>query len=96
MVVCSTDDSTIVETLVHDYLLQLQQRNEWKNIQPDVKIGELVLVKEDNLPPLVWKKAVINDIHKGKDGLTRVVTLRTATGILKRPITKICLLPKAE
>jgi len=39
---------------------------------------------------------VINDIHTGEDGLTRVVTLRTATGILKRPITKICLLPKAE
>ena len=71
----------------HDYLHQLQQRNKWKNIQPNVKIGELVLVKEDNLPPLVWKKAVINNIHTGKDGLTRVVTLRTATGILKRHIT---------
>jgi len=55
-----------------------------------------VLVKEDNLTPLVWKKAVINDIHVGKDELTRVVTLKTATGIFKRPITKICLLPQAE
>jgi len=32
--------------------------------------GDLVLVKEDNLPPLVWKKAVISDIHAGRDGLT--------------------------
>ena len=30
-----------------DYLHQLQQRNKWKNIQPNVKVGELVLVKED-------------------------------------------------
>jgi len=48
------------------------------------------------LPPLVWKKAVIINIHAGKDGLIRVVTLKTATGIFKRPITKICLLPKTE
>jgi hypothetical protein len=59
-----------------------------------VRISDLVLVKEDNLPPLVWKKAVISDIHAGRDGLTKVVTLRTAKGTLKRPVTKICLLPK--
>ena len=79
-----------------DYLHQLQQRNKWKYMQPNVQIGAVVLVKEENLPPLVWKKAVINDIHVGKDGLTRVVTLKIATGIFKHPITKICLLPQAE
>jgi hypothetical protein len=61
-----------------------------------VTIGELVLVKEHNLPPLVWKKAVISDIHAGRDGLTRVVTLRTAKGMFKHPVTKICMLPKVE
>jgi hypothetical protein len=76
-----------------DYLHQLQQRNKWRNIQPNVEIGVLVLVKEDNLPPLVWKKAVISDLHPGKDGLIRVITLKTSTGTLKRPISKICLLP---
>jgi hypothetical protein len=59
-------------------------------------IGDLVLVKEDNLPPLVWKKAVISDIHAGRDGLIRVVTLRTAKGTFRRPITKICLLPEVD
>jgi hypothetical protein len=78
------------------YLHQLQQRNKWKEIQPNVMIGDLVLVKEDDLPPLVWKKAVISDIHAGRDGLIRVVTLRTAKGTFKRPITKICLLPKFD
>jgi hypothetical protein len=65
-------------------------------MQPNVKIGELVLMKEDNLSPLVWRKAVITDTHAGKDGLIRVVTLKTSAGTVKRPITKICLLPKAE
>jgi len=53
-----------------DYLHQLQQRNKWKDIRPNVTIDDLVLVREDNLPPLVWKKAVISDIHAGRDGLT--------------------------
>jgi hypothetical protein len=81
-----------------DYLHQLQQRNKWKDIQPNVTIGDLVLLQEDNLLPLVWKKAVISDIrvHAGKDGLIRVVTLRTGNGTLKRPVSKICLLPKVD
>jgi len=58
--------------------------------------GDVMFLKEDNLPPLVWKKAVISDIHTGRDGLTRVVTLRAAKGKLKCPVTKICLLPKAD
>jgi hypothetical protein len=80
----------------HDYLHQLQQRNKWKDIQPNMTIGDLVLLKEDNLPPLVCKKAVISDFHAGRDGLIRVVTLRTAKGTFKRPVAKICFLPKVD
>ena len=80
----------------HDYLHQLQQRTKRKDIQPNVTIGDLALVKEDNLPPLMWKKAMISDIHAGRDGLTRVVTLRTAKGTFKHPVTRICLLPKVD
>lgn len=80
----------------HDYLHQLQQRNKWKDTHPNVTIGDLVLIKDDNLPSLVWSKAVICDTHAGKDGLIRVVTVRTAKGTLIRPITKICVLPKFD
>jgi hypothetical protein len=73
----------------HDYLHQLQQRNKWKDIQPNVTNGDLVLLKEYNLPPLVWNKAVFSNMHAGRDGLIRVVTLRTAKGTLKRPVSKI-------
>ena len=65
-------------------------------VKPNVTIGDLVLVKEDNLPPLVCKNAVIIDIHTGRDGLVRVVTIRTATRTFKRPIAKICVLPKVD
>ena len=80
----------------HDYLHQLQQRTKWKEVQLNVTIGDLVLVKEDNLPHLVWKRAVIIDLYTGRDELVRVVTMRTATGTFRRPITKICVLPKVD
>jgi hypothetical protein len=40
----------------HDYLHQLQRRNKWKDIQPNVTIGDLVLLKEVNLPLWCGKK----------------------------------------
>jgi len=80
----------------HDYLHQLQQRNKWKDIESNATIGDVVFLKEDNLPHLVWKKAVISDIHTGRERLTRLVTLKRAKGTLKIPVTEICLLPKVD
>ena len=65
-------------------------------VKPNVTIGDLVLVKEDNLPPLVWKKAVIIDMHTGQDGLVRVLTIRTAAGTFIRLIANICVHPKVD
>jgi hypothetical protein len=56
----------------------------------------MVLLKEDNTTPLHWPTAVITETHPRKDGIVRVVTLRTPTGIFKRPITKICPLPRVN
>ena len=53
----------------------------------------LVLLKEDNLPPLIWSTGVIVDVHPGLDGLVRVVTVRTPKGVYKRPVTKLCAFP---
>ncbi|CAK1581457.1 unnamed protein product [Parnassius mnemosyne] len=35
----------------------------------------------------------VQDVHPGKDGVVRVVTLRTTNGLLKRPVNKLCPLP---
>jgi hypothetical protein len=76
-----------------DYLSHLQQRTKWTTSSTNVQPGVLCIVKEDNVPPLNWKIAVILELHPGPDGLVRVVTIRTASGQFKRPISKICLLP---
>ncbi|XP_065088816.1 uncharacterized protein LOC135710229 [Ochlerotatus camptorhynchus] len=77
-----------------DYLHQLQQRSKHYYRQPNVLVGKLVLLKDDNLPPLRWSMGRIETVHPGADGLVRVVTVRLASGaVFDRPIVKICLLP---
>ncbi|UYV73344.1 hypothetical protein LAZ67_10002797 [Cordylochernes scorpioides] len=78
-----------------EYLHQLQERRKWRTSHPDVNIGDLVMLKEQN-KPLQWKLARIVQIFPGEDDHVRVVLLRTPKGLLKRPITKICPLPYKE
>lgn len=43
-----------------------------------LQVGTLVLIKENNSPPLQWSLGRIITVHPGKDGIaTLVVTLKT-------------------
>ncbi|XP_065355419.1 uncharacterized protein LOC135949893 [Calliphora vicina] len=74
----------------NEYLSQLQQRPKWRRKIQNLQIDDIVLIKEENLPPTQWLMGRIICTHPGKDNIVRVVSLRTTKGILKRPISKIC------
>ncbi|XP_052747839.1 uncharacterized protein LOC113516532 [Galleria mellonella] len=76
-----------------EYVSELQTRTKWKVQQPDIGQDTLVLIKEDNLPPLKWRMGRILRTFPGKDGVSRVAEIRTATGIIQRATSKICPLP---
>ncbi|XP_063383320.1 uncharacterized protein LOC134669601 [Cydia fagiglandana] len=76
-----------------EYLTQLTARTKWQEPQQNIEIGNMVVIHEDNLPPGKWAMGRVIDVHPGKDGHVRVVTLKTKSGELKRPITKLSLLP---
>ena len=59
-------------------------------------MGDLILLREDNMTPLQWPTGVITYTHAGKDGIVRVVTLHTPEGTFKRPTKKICPLPRGN
>lgn len=75
------------------YLHTLQNRNKWNSPTEPPNIGDLVLIKEENIPPLKWKLGRIIELSPGKDGVIRVVSLKTSSGTLVRPVVKICRLP---
>lgn len=76
-----------------EYLNRLQNKPKWLKTFENLKINELVFLKEDNVSPLCWPRGRVIDVFSGKDGRIRVVKLKTQHGIFTRPITKICRLP---
>lgn len=76
-----------------EYLNRLQNRPKWLAASKNLKINQVVLLKEDNIHPLKWPLARIVGIMEGADGKVRVVRVRTQDGTFTRSITKICPLP---
>jgi len=76
-----------------DYLHSLQVRSKWSKLPPNIKINDLVIVRNPQLPPSRWELARVVQVHPGSNGHVRVVTLHTACSHYKRPITQICKLP---
>ncbi|KAI5715899.1 hypothetical protein M8J77_024346 [Diaphorina citri] len=76
-----------------EYLHNLQVRSKWNTDQNPVHVGQVVLVKDDLAPPLMWHVGLITGVYPGADGIVRVVCVKTKTGSYKRPIVKVCPLP---
>ncbi|XP_017875054.1 uncharacterized protein LOC108621956 [Ceratina calcarata] len=79
-----------------EYIQHLQQLTKWRQQRENLKVGNLVLIRDDILPPTKWKMGRVAELHTGQDGCVRTVTVRTETGSLLRPIVKLCLLPVAD
>ncbi|XP_063994291.1 uncharacterized protein LOC135171590 [Diachasmimorpha longicaudata] len=75
------------------YLQQLQSISKWHHPSNEIKVGSLVLLYDERFPPAKWPLARVTGLHPGRDGLSRVVTIRTASTTLTRPISKLVLLP---
>ncbi|GFU05132.1 integrase catalytic domain-containing protein [Trichonephila clavipes] len=71
-------------------------RSKWKFEKDNARVGDLVLIKEDNLAVNKWLMGRLIEVFPGKDNRIRVVTIKTQHGVVKRPISKICILPMRE
>lgn len=79
-----------------EYLHQLQVRGKWRIITQNLKKGQLVLLRDDRYPPTQWPLGRVVELYSGKDGLVRVVAVKTATSILKRHVARVCPLDLDE
>jgi len=76
-----------------EYLTLLQQRSKWRTPKPGLVVDDFALVKDENLPPMKWPLARVIELLFGGDGVARVAVLKTASGVTKRAVNKLCLLP---
>jgi len=74
---------------IKEYLPGLQKRVKWQEEKENLKVGDLVLLVEENMPRRVWPLGLVVQVKKGRDGLVRSVKVRTKSTELVRPITKV-------
>jgi hypothetical protein len=74
-----------------------------------MRVGDIVLIKDDNAPRNLWRKARVDEVYTDEDGLVRKVKLIVANPLLnergkrsrvatflERPIQKLVVLLKVE
>ena len=72
-----------------EYLTSLReyQRNNGKSITA-IRKGDVVLVHDDS-PRNKWTLAIVEELNKGRDDVTRSAVIRTNTGFTTRPVSKL-------
>jgi len=65
--------------------LVLAAKKKVRKFQP----REVVLLGVENSKSLEWPLAVVEELIPGRDGEVRLVKLRTASGVLLRPIQRV-------
>ena len=80
-----------------EYLPQLQRRGRWTSKVENISVGDLAILKQDNIPSLQWQMVRVIKVSPGADGVIRVVTVRNAAGAeYVRPVRKLARLPNQE
>ena len=76
-----------------EYIVNLREthkHNLQNRHQQHIRLNDIVLIHDENLPRLTWRKKIVVGLLKGPDGKMRGAEVRTPNGsILKRPITKL-------
>ena len=75
-----------------EYLSTLQERPKCQREQKNLKVGDLVLIADDNVNRNQWPLGRVVNMYPGMDNLVRSSELRAKGITLKQPVTKLCLL----
>lgn len=79
-----------------EYLTELNQLRKKSSSPVDIRVGDMVLLQEDNRTSIAWPLGRITAVHPGADNVVRVVTVKTTSGSYKRPISRVFPLPSSK
>ena len=75
-----------------DVFPALIPRKEWCHERRNVQVDDIVTVYDDNALRGKWCVGRVMEVYPGADGRVRNVQVKTATGMYRRPITKIAVI----
>lgn len=79
-----------------EYLPTLQLRSKWREEERNVRVGDIVIMVDDNTPRSVWPLGRVSNTFPGPDGLVRSVEVTTRQSVFVRPVHKLCLLEEVD
>ncbi|XP_046976598.1 uncharacterized protein LOC124542732 [Vanessa cardui] len=79
-----------------DYIEELQQRSKWRTSRGNLRVGDLVILADDNAAPLHWRMGRVLRLFPGPDGVARVAECLTAWALVRRAFARICPLLEVE
>jgi len=60
---------------------------------PKFRVGTVMLMRDDNAPPLKWSMGRVVEVIHGSNEQVRVAKVRTCKGELSRAVRYLCPLP---
>ena len=79
-----------------EYPRTLFPRRKWEERRENIRRGDVVLVVDTTSPRGEWLLGRVVELFPDKHGVVRIVNVKTKSGTLKRPITKLCVIVKAD
>lgn len=77
---------------IQEYLPELTRRTKWHVPVKPIQIGDVVIICDDNETRGQWKRGIVEEVRIAADGQVRSAVVRTTTGKLRRPASKLAVL----
>ncbi|KRZ07030.1 hypothetical protein T11_11806 [Trichinella zimbabwensis] len=78
-----------------EYIVSFCTRSKWRGDGTEPKVGDIVLIAEDDVNKGRWMMGRVLELFHGRDGVVRSVWLKVAKGEITRPTKKLRLLEPA-
>ena len=81
-----------------EYLPLLQHRRKWQKGKKNIKVGDIVLMKDNSLHRNSWPLGIVTQCHPSADSLVRKVDIRLGSSqkIMSRPVHEIVFILSTE
>ena len=74
----------------------LMYRSKWHTKGRQIKVGDVVLLVDFNVPRGKREPALVKEVYTGTDGVVRNVLVKTKDSELRRSVQKCCVIVKSE
>lgn len=81
---------------MRDYLPALQRRGKWNKDSENIKVNQVVLLIDPQLPRASWPVGKVTKVMTGSDGRVRSATVEVGSRTYVRPVIKMIPLPELK